>query len=372
MVTRARAFLGGLDGIVYNVGVPGVATLEASTPETWDATFAVNLRGAMLTARVALPLLEPGSSVVFISSIAALEPTGRIVAYEASKAALGALIRAVAFDGKERSIRPNVVMLGMIDTGLGRTRMTARPSDHPRAARSPRHRMGGGICRPLPPVGQVRLHHRPDPRRRRWPDDPVTTSEIVGAADAGAYAEAVTTQPSPRRTRRKRLLDAAMDVFAEKGYSGATISEIERRVGLAAGTGSLYRHFPSKEALLKEAVEYEVARCRAEIQEARAALPHLIDPLERQVQRYRQTLHDLGRFDRLMRLMLNEGGRVPSWPRRSRWPCSGRSRAIPKTRRMSSKRSRSPRWAATISSPSCKADRSMACRRSDSSRSSPT
>ena len=102
-----------------------------------------------------------------------------------------------------------------------------------------------------------------------------------------------------------------MDVFAEKGFSGATISEIERRVGLAAGTGSLYRHFPSKEALLKKAVEYEVARCRAEIQEARAALPHLTDPLERQVQRYRQILHDIGRFDRLVRLMLNEGDRVP-------------------------------------------------------------
>ena len=135
--------------------------------------------------------------------------------------------------------------------------------------------------------------------------------EIVGAVDDGADAEAVATQPSPRRTRRRRLLDAAMDVFAEKGFTGATISEIERRVGLAAGTGSLYRHFPSKEALLEEAVEYEVARCRAEIEQARAAVPHLPDPLERQAQRYRQTLHDLGRFDRLVRLMLNEGERVP-------------------------------------------------------------
>ena len=117
--------------------------------------------------------------------------------------------------------------------------------------------------------------------------------------------------PSPRRTRRRRLLDAAMDVFAEKGYSGATISEIERRVGLAAGTGSLYRHFPTKEALLAEAVNYEVARCRAEIEEARAALPHVPDPVARQVQRFRQTLRDIQRFERLFRLMLNEGARVP-------------------------------------------------------------
>jgi AcrR family transcriptional regulator len=102
-----------------------------------------------------------------------------------------------------------------------------------------------------------------------------------------------------------------MDVFAEQGYSGATISEIERRVGLAAGTGSLYRHFPSKEALLREAVEYEVTRCRTEAESARAGVPQMGDPVERQVQRFRQALQDIERFDRLFRLMLNDGARVP-------------------------------------------------------------
>lgn len=102
-----------------------------------------------------------------------------------------------------------------------------------------------------------------------------------------------------------------MEVFAERGYVGASISEIERRVGLAAGTGSLYRHFPSKEDLLREAVAYEVARCRAETESARASLPQLSDPAERQAQRFRHTLQDIQRFDRLFRLMLNDGERVP-------------------------------------------------------------
>ena len=121
MVTRSHEWLGGIDGIAYNVGVPGVAGFEASTPEAWDATFAVNLRGAMLTVRAALPLMAPGSSVVFTSSIGALKPTGRIVAYESSKAALGGLMRAVAFEGKDRAFRANIVMPGLIDTGLGRS-----------------------------------------------------------------------------------------------------------------------------------------------------------------------------------------------------------------------------------------------------------
>jgi NAD(P)-dependent dehydrogenase (short-subunit alcohol dehydrogenase family) len=120
MVERSNEWLGGIDGLAYNVGIPGVAGFEASTPEAWDATFAVNLRGAMLTVRAALPAMGPGSSVVFTSSIAALKPTGRIVAYESSKAALGGLMRAVAFEGKDRAIRANIVMPGLIDTGLGR------------------------------------------------------------------------------------------------------------------------------------------------------------------------------------------------------------------------------------------------------------
>lgn len=105
-----------------------------------------------------------------------------------------------------------------------------------------------------------------------------------------------------------------MDLFAEDGFSGTTITEVERRVGLAAGTGSLYRHFPSKEALLRAAVEREVARIREEIRRnaeeaADSAGPD--DPAERRLRDYRQRLHDMRRCDRLFRLMLNEGDRVP-------------------------------------------------------------
>jgi NAD(P)-dependent dehydrogenase (short-subunit alcohol dehydrogenase family) len=128
MVGDAREWLGGIDGVVYNVGLPGETGFEANTAEAWDAILAVNLRGAMLTARAALRVLEPGSSVVFTSSIGAVRPTGQKLAYESSKAALAALMRAVAFEGKERSIRANIVMPGLIDTGLGRNSTLLMPS----------------------------------------------------------------------------------------------------------------------------------------------------------------------------------------------------------------------------------------------------
>jgi NAD(P)-dependent dehydrogenase (short-subunit alcohol dehydrogenase family)/uncharacterized protein (DUF1330 family) len=120
MIAAAQRQLHGIDGLVYNVGIPGPVGFEENTPEAWDTTLAVNLRGAMLTARAALPVLEPRSSIVFISSIGAVRGIGRMIAYDASKAGLSALVRATAIARQDDSVRANIVMLGMIDTGIGR------------------------------------------------------------------------------------------------------------------------------------------------------------------------------------------------------------------------------------------------------------
>ncbi|HEX3796812.1 MAG TPA: SDR family oxidoreductase [Acidimicrobiales bacterium] len=120
MIGAAQRRLGGIDGLVYNVGVPGPVGFEANTAEAWDVTVDLNLRGAMLTARAALPVMEPHSSIVFVSSIGAVRGIGKMIAYDASKAGLSALVRATAIARKDDAVRANIVMLGMIDTGIGR------------------------------------------------------------------------------------------------------------------------------------------------------------------------------------------------------------------------------------------------------------
>jgi AcrR family transcriptional regulator len=50
-----------------------------------------------------------------------------------------------------------------------------------------------------------------------------------------------------------------MRLFGEQGYSGTSVSEIEAAAGLSGGSGSLYRHFASKEALLSEGIREQVA-----------------------------------------------------------------------------------------------------------------
>jgi AcrR family transcriptional regulator len=64
--------------------------------------------------------------------------------------------------------------------------------------------------------------------------------------------------PDPRPTRQ-RIIDEAMRLFGEQGYAATTIAQIEAAAGLSPGSGSLYRLFPSKQALLAELGQGEIA-----------------------------------------------------------------------------------------------------------------
>jgi AcrR family transcriptional regulator len=68
---------------------------------------------------------------------------------------------------------------------------------------------------------------------------------------------------SPDASTRDRLLDAAMALFARQGYASTSIADIQQACGLSAGSGALYKHFPSKKALLQEAARRQVERMGA-------------------------------------------------------------------------------------------------------------
>ncbi|WP_426570912.1 SDR family NAD(P)-dependent oxidoreductase [Aquihabitans sp. McL0605] len=128
MVEEAADLVDGLDGIVVNVGIGAGQWLGKTSVEQWDQVFDVNVRAHFLTCQAALPILEDGSAIVLISSVAGLRPGSRIPAYDSSKAALAGLGRHVAFEGARRGIRANVVAPGLIDTPLGRLATEGRPS----------------------------------------------------------------------------------------------------------------------------------------------------------------------------------------------------------------------------------------------------
>jgi NAD(P)-dependent dehydrogenase (short-subunit alcohol dehydrogenase family) len=124
----ARAAADPLDGLVLNVGIGRGGGMAHTSAQDWDATFAVNLRAHFLIARDALPRLAEGGAMVFISSVAGLQPGSRLPAYDASKAGLIGLCRHVALEGARRGVRANVVAPGLIDTPLGRLASRGRPA----------------------------------------------------------------------------------------------------------------------------------------------------------------------------------------------------------------------------------------------------
>ncbi len=127
LVEEAAETLGGIDGLVLNVGTGGGRGLEGTTAETWDRILAVNVRSHFLITRYAMPKLSAGASIVFVSSVAGLRPGSLIPAYDTSKAALLGLSRHVALEGSRQGVRANVVAPGLIDTPLGRMASRLRP-----------------------------------------------------------------------------------------------------------------------------------------------------------------------------------------------------------------------------------------------------
>jgi NAD(P)-dependent dehydrogenase (short-subunit alcohol dehydrogenase family) len=133
VVTESAAALGGLDGLVLNVGIGLGRGMAGTTAAEWDKVFAVNTRAHFLVAAAALPVLEPGAAIVFVSSAASLRAATGIPAYDASKAALLGICRQAAREGMARGIRANLVVPGLVDTPLGREASRLNPG---RTARS--------------------------------------------------------------------------------------------------------------------------------------------------------------------------------------------------------------------------------------------
>jgi NAD(P)-dependent dehydrogenase (short-subunit alcohol dehydrogenase family) len=109
------------------------------TEEDWDKVFNINVRSHMWFAKAALEVMEPGSTIVMISSRAGMRPGSRNPAYDVSKAAQYQLARTVALEGEPQAIRCNCVVIGLVDTPMGRDEARKRPG---RAASVPFGRQG--------------------------------------------------------------------------------------------------------------------------------------------------------------------------------------------------------------------------------------
>ena len=121
LVRSAVESLGGLDILVNNAGISIHEPVTHTSQELFDRIIGVNLRGAFMCCKYAVPELiaRGGGSIVNIGSIAALRDTGGShPAYAASKGGVHSMTIDIAGEYGRQNVRVNAVLPGMIRSPL--------------------------------------------------------------------------------------------------------------------------------------------------------------------------------------------------------------------------------------------------------------
>jgi NAD(P)-dependent dehydrogenase (short-subunit alcohol dehydrogenase family) len=130
LIARAVAAYGGLDLLASVAalmgGIEHDRDLLAMDSAYWDKAMAVNLRGAMLACKHAIPqmLERGGGAIVTFGSTAGQMGDVGLFAYSASKAALASLARSIATSYGKQGIRANCVCPGSVWPEAWRSGMT--------------------------------------------------------------------------------------------------------------------------------------------------------------------------------------------------------------------------------------------------------
>lgn len=112
-----------------------------------------------------------------------------------------------------------------------------------------------------------------------------------------------------REARRERILEAALDIFSNKGFEAARLDDVAKRAGVAKGT--LYLYFESKEDLFEQLIMTMVAPIIAHLKsianDRSASVPAAFETIFWMFQK--EVLGTRRRL--LMRLIISEGSRFP-------------------------------------------------------------
>jgi len=130
MVAETVEQLGRLDVLVNNAGIQPTDwyfRLEDMPEEVWDRILAVNLKGAFLMSKYALPRIREtgrGGVIVNMSSVQGLQSMPGVPAYAASKGGIVSMSRGLARSLAPHGITVNSVSPGAADTAMMRSGMT--------------------------------------------------------------------------------------------------------------------------------------------------------------------------------------------------------------------------------------------------------
>jgi len=118
LVAAAVERFGAIHILVNNAGIGFYKTVLDTTSEEWDFCLGINLKGAFLCSKYAIPHMQiaGGGSIINIASVHSYQNSSAEAAYAASKGGLLALTRQMAIDFGKDKIRVNAICPGWIYT----------------------------------------------------------------------------------------------------------------------------------------------------------------------------------------------------------------------------------------------------------------
>ena len=118
LADSVQRHLGQLDILFVNAGLVQLKPLEQWTEESFDRSFAVNVKGPFFLIQALLPVFAPKASIVLNGSVNAHIGMPSSSVYAATKAALISFVRTLSDELIARGIRVNAVSPGPISTPL--------------------------------------------------------------------------------------------------------------------------------------------------------------------------------------------------------------------------------------------------------------
>ncbi len=117
VVERTRDRWGGLDVLVNCAGISPRGTIESTDEALWDRTLGINLKGAWLGIKTALPLLrQRRGTIINVGSVRATRPMPGLFSYVVSKAGLWGMTQQVAVECLNDGVTCNMIAPGWVDT----------------------------------------------------------------------------------------------------------------------------------------------------------------------------------------------------------------------------------------------------------------
>jgi enoyl-[acyl-carrier protein] reductase III len=103
--------------VVHNAATGVIKPALETEDKHWDWTLNANARALLSLARACAPDMDPGSSIVAVSSLGSTRVLENYVLVGTSKAALESVVRYLAVELSPRGIRVNAVSAGLVETG---------------------------------------------------------------------------------------------------------------------------------------------------------------------------------------------------------------------------------------------------------------